>query len=238
VSGVIVRPLEAAPFGAVVELEMGLTALRSDADAAAALRDALAHHQLLVFHVELSEEDQRDLVSIFGRLLPQGPRVVVNDHPEGPFPIVTYVSNVRPGGGLGTFELSFHQDLAHVATPLAGLSLYAVDVERGQAATRFASGQLAYERLTADEREELDGLQALFVGNYTTTTADAAGSREALRQLDPRWPRAVHPVAVPILSQAAGASMSTRCRSHRSWVSIRPSATSCSIGCSPFSTTR
>jgi alpha-ketoglutarate-dependent taurine dioxygenase len=192
---VIVRPLESAPFGAEVELAMDVTELHRDE--AAELREALARHQLLVFHTDLNEDDHQVLVSSFGRLLPQGPRVIVNDHPQGPFPIVTYVSNVKPGGGLGTFELSFHQDLAHVATPLAGLSLYAVDVAPGQAATRFASGRLAYDRLSLEEQYDLERLQAIFVGNYTTTTNEAEASREALRQLDPTWPRAVHPVTVP-----------------------------------------
>jgi taurine dioxygenase len=193
----IVRPIDSAPFGAQVELAADVTALHRDAAAAAELREALACHQLLVFRTDLNEDEHQTLVSMFGRLLPQGPRVIVNDHPQGPFPIVTYVSNVKPGGGLGTFDLSFHHDLAHVATPLAGLSLHAVDVAPGQASTRFASGRLAYDRLSLEERDELEGLQAIFVGNYTTTTDEAESSREALRQLDPRWPRAVHPVIVP-----------------------------------------
>jgi taurine dioxygenase len=194
-SSVTVRPLANAPFGAEVELAVGVADL--DGDAAEALRQALAVHQLLLFRLDLDDEQQQRLISLFGRPLPQGPRIVVNDRPEGPFPTVTYVSNVKPGGGLGTFELAFHHDLAHVPTPLAGLSLYAVDVEPGQAGTRFASGRLAYERLTPAERADIEGLQALFVGNYTTTTDAVDMSRAALRRLDPTWPRVVHPVVVP-----------------------------------------
>jgi taurine dioxygenase len=123
--------------------------------------------------------------------------VAVNQRPAGPFPIVSYVSNVRPGGGLGTFELSFHHDLGHVPTPLAGLSLYAVDVAPGQAATRFANGCLAYDGLSEAEKTELEGLQSLFIGNYTTTTSLVEESRASMRNLDPTWPRVVHPVVIP-----------------------------------------
>jgi taurine dioxygenase len=192
---IAVKPLDRTPFGAQVEMGIEVHDL-APADATA-LREALARHQLLVFPMELDDDEHVRLVSMFGRVLPQGPRIVVNDRPEGPFPTVTFVSNVKPGGGLGTFALAFHHDLAHVPTPLSGLSLYAVDVEPGQAGTRFASGRVAYERLTDRERRELEGLQGLFVGNYTTTTADVERGRDGLRRLDPTWPRVVHPVIVP-----------------------------------------
>jgi taurine dioxygenase len=192
---IAVKPLDGTPFGAQVELDIDVQALTS-ADAVV-LREALARHQLLVFPMALDDDEHVQLVSMFGRVLPQGPRIVVNDRPAGPFPIVTFVSNVKPGGGLGTFELAFHHDLAHVPTPLGGLSLYAVDVDPGQAGTRFASGRLAYELLSERERSDLEGLQGLFVGNYTTTTPDVERGRDGLRRLDPTWPRVVHPVILP-----------------------------------------
>jgi alpha-ketoglutarate-dependent taurine dioxygenase len=192
---VVTRPLEGAPFGAEVELGTGPGELR-DADAAA-LRRALVDHQLLVFRTELDDAEHQRLVAVFGRLLPQGPRVVVNDRPAGPFPIVTHVSNVLPGGSLGRFELAFHSDLAHVPTPLAGLSLYGLEVAPGQAATRFASGRRAYRQLTSSDQAQLAGLQALFTANYTTTTSEVEHGRAGLRHLDPSWPRVVHPVVVP-----------------------------------------
>lgn len=193
-AAVEVRPIDGAPFGAEVELRASVRDLAT-ADGAS-LRQALALHQLLVFRTDLDDEGHQLLVSMFGRLLPQGPRVVVNDKPKGPFPIVTYVSNAMAGGSLGTFELAFHSDLAHVATPLSGLSLYAIEVDLGQTATRFASGRRAYEKLTDGEREKVERLQALFTANYAVTS-DAESGRDALRRADPAWPRVVHPVVVP-----------------------------------------
>jgi alpha-ketoglutarate-dependent taurine dioxygenase len=192
--GVRARPLAGAPFGAAVDFAPPSGPI--PAVIAAALREQLARHHVLVFHGDWTEDEQIGLVSCFGRVLPQGPRVLVNDHPMGDHPIATLVSN-RVDGGLGTFELAFHHDLAHVATPLGGLSLYALEVGEGQSPTRFANGRLAYEQLTLTVRDRLEGLQSLFAANYTTTTDDASSARAVRDALDPTWPRTVHPVVVP-----------------------------------------
>jgi len=189
------RPLPGAPFGASVDLARDPGPL--DSSVAGALRELLAQHHLLVLRGEWSEAEQIDLVGCFGRVLPQGPRVIVNDHPAGELPVVTFVSNVATDGGLGTFELAFHHDLAHVATPLGGLSLYALDVGDDQSPTRFANGRLAYQQLPEQLRQRLDGLQGLFAANYTTTSDDAATARDVREALDPTWPRTVHPLVVP-----------------------------------------
>ena len=189
------RALPDVPFGVAVQLDRGCGPV--DPSAARVLRDALAHHHLLVLRGAWTEDEHIDLIGCFGRVLPQGPRVVVNDHPAGELPIVTYVSNVAADGDLSTFELAFHHDLAHVATPLAGLSLYAIDVGDGQSPTRFANGRLAYQQLPAQLQQRLEGLQGLFAANYTTTSEEAASARDARDALDPRWPRTVHPVVVP-----------------------------------------
>jgi taurine dioxygenase len=193
-TGVWWEPLADAPFGARVELDQ-LDSI--DDDTAATLRNLLAQHHVLVFPRAVSEHEHVRLVACFGRVLPQGPRVLVNDRPEGTFPIVTIVSNVLPNGSLGTFELGFHHDLGHVPTPLAGLSLYAMDVADGQTATRFANGRRAYQRLPASLQERLEGLQSLFSANYTATSEHPVTARDARDGLDPTWPRVVHPVVVP-----------------------------------------
>ena len=187
--------LPGAPFGASVDIDRGRRPL--GASVARVLRDLLAHHHLLVLRGEWAEVEHIELVECFGRVLPQGPRVIVNDHPVGELLIVTLVSNVAPDGGLGTFELAFHHDLAHVATPLGGLSLYALDVDHEQSPTRFSNGRLAYEQLPAPVQERLVGLQGLFAANYTTTSNQAASARDVRDALDPTWPRTVHPIVVP-----------------------------------------
>src|SRR5687767_2511443 len=187
--------LPGAPFGASVDIDRRPGPIGRSV--ARVLRDLLAHHHLLVLRGEWTEDEQVELVGCFGRVLPQGPRVIVNDHPAGELPLVTLVSNVAPNGGLGTFELAFHHDLAHVATPLAGLSLYALEVDSDQSPTRFSNGRLAYLQLPAQLQERLVGLQGLFAANYTTTSEQAVSAREVRDALDPTWPRTVHPVVVP-----------------------------------------
>jgi taurine dioxygenase len=188
------RVLTDAPFGAVVALDEAQPI--DDADAAT-LRALLATHHLLVFRGGWSEDAHVELIRAFGRVLPQGPRVLVNDRPAGDLPIVTSVSNIATEGELGTFELGFHHDLAHVSTPLAGLSLCALDVAPGQSATRFANGMLAYRRLPEALQQRLDGLQSLFSANYSVTSERSTSARAARGRLDPTWPRVVHPVIVP-----------------------------------------
>jgi taurine dioxygenase len=188
------RPLPGAPFGVSIDFDRAVGP--HDPATAAALRDLLAQHHVLVLHGDWSESEHVELIGTFGRVLPQGPRVIVNDPPAGEQPVVTLVSNMTEGG-LGTFELAFHHDLAHVATPLAGLSLYALEVGAGQPPTRFANGRLAYRQLTPEVRDRLEGLQSLFAANYTTTSDKAASARAVRDSLDPTWPRAVHPVVVP-----------------------------------------
>lgn len=186
--------LPGAPFGAQVDLRPGPI----DESTAAELRSLLAQHHLLVFRGERSDAEHLDLVAAFGRVLPQGPRVVVNDRPTGSLPTITRVSNIAEQGGLGAYELGFHHDLAQVATPPAGLSLYAIDVAPGQRSTRFANGRNAYLQLPASLRDRLEGLQGLFSANYAVTTAEQPMPAWASRDsLDPTWPRAVHPVVVP-----------------------------------------
>jgi taurine dioxygenase len=150
----------------------------------------------LVLSGDLSANDHVTVIRSFGRVLPQGPRAFINDPPPNDQPLATLVSN-SGDGTLGAFELLFHHDMAHMATPLSGLSLYAVDVAEGQAATRFADGAAAYRRLPDALKERLDRLQGLFVGNYTTITDNAVTARQARAVIDPDWPFAVHPVVVP-----------------------------------------
>jgi taurine dioxygenase len=182
--------LAGASFGARVEVDLHAVDGR-------ALRQLLAAHHLLVLSGDFTDEEHVALVANFGRVLPQGPRVIVNERPLGDQPIVTLVTNQVPGEGLGAFELLFHHDLAHVATPLAGLSLYALDVAPGQTPTRFADGALAYCRLSGAMQQRLDRLQGLFIGNYTTISEHAVTARLARDRVDPTWPHAVHPIVVP-----------------------------------------
>lgn len=184
------RRLVEAPFG--VELLDDVRLAKAND-----LVSLLAEHQLIVVRAELTDDEHVGVISKFGRVLPQGPRVLVDDravHDDGP--VITQVSNEVGVTGLGDFELLFHHDMAHTPTPYSGLSLYSLDVAPGQSPTRFASGISASERLSDAQRRRLAQLQGLFIGNYTTISDRSVAARQARPLIEPNWPHAVHPLLV------------------------------------------
>jgi alpha-ketoglutarate-dependent taurine dioxygenase len=194
-SSLAVTALPAAPFGVEIHWRDRPAGAWTAAEAAE-LRELLARHHLLSFRDGMTEDAQIALARCFGRVLRQGPRVEVNGQRVIDYPVVTYVSNVREEGILGNQELAFHHDLAHVATPLAGITLYAEEVTEGMAITRYANGERAYDRLPDDLKARLEQLQVLFTGNFGPTGLSSI-ARTHKDQLDPTWPRGVHPLVVP-----------------------------------------
>lgn len=140
------RPLQ--PFG--VEVQLDLKAGLGDADKAELRRLYRQDGLVLIRGLHLSMDEQLELSSVFGPVMPGA--------------VENYlVSNVDKQGLLGTRELLFHNDVAYLPAPYLGGSLHALDVDDGVAATRFASGLRAYERLPAALRTRIDGLNALHV---------------------------------------------------------------------------
>lgn len=185
------RPLEDAPFGA--EIEVDCTAAFTQA-AGDALRRLLATHDLLVVRGGLTTEEQVRLCAAFGRVLPQGPRVEVNIDPPLPQPEVLWLSNAG-SVALDNDELAWHIEFAYMPTPCAGLSLCAEQVAPGQAGTRFASGRLAHAALPSALAARIEQLQGLFVAQFDAQRR-ATLARHRDREVDPAFPRAVHPVVV------------------------------------------
>lgn len=167
-----------APFGVEVR----------DPDLAR-LRQALAEHQVLVLRGPCSEDEHVQLVQAIGRVLPQGPRVQVGDErPAVEPPLVIGLPEVAAA-------LANHHEFAYLDDPIDGVSLYADEVGEGSAPTRFTSGVLAYAALPPRLKERLHQLQGLFVAQYDPAIRAQAG-RHRDRDVDPRFPRAVHPLVV------------------------------------------
>jgi taurine dioxygenase len=141
-------PIRDAPFG--LEVKADLCAAAGPAERAA-LRRLYRHAGLIVVrNQKLSMAQQIEACSIFGPVLKDSRENYI-------------VSNVREDGLLGSRELLFHSDVPYVPAPYLGGSLHALEVDKGVSATRFASGFNAYERLPADLRKRIDGLNALHV---------------------------------------------------------------------------
>jgi taurine dioxygenase len=141
-------PIPGAPFG--LEANADLSASMGVAEKEALRRLYQYAGLLLIRDQKLSLTQQIDACGIFGPTL--------NDSREN-----YVVSNVREDGLLGDRELLFHNDVPYVPAPYLGGSLHALEVDRGVSATRFASGFDAYERLPADLRKRIGGLNALHV---------------------------------------------------------------------------
>lgn len=139
------------------------------------LRNLFNKHHLLVFTKRaMAREDQRRLVGYLGPVLASDRTAIV--------------SNVEANGVLGDVELGYHSDLAFTSEPYLGLSLYGLDVDDGESATRFANAARAYERLPGDLRQRVEGLQALNVYSYDPVGIDHTA------EVDPSIPQAIHPV--------------------------------------------
>jgi taurine dioxygenase len=171
-SGIAHHRLE--PFGVAVELDF--PRLLGEAEKAELRRLHALDGLILIRGLELSMDDQLDLCSVFGPVM-RGSRENY------------LVSNVHKQGLLGTRELLFHNDVPYVPEPYLGGSLHAVDVEEGVAATRFASGLAAYERLPPALRARIDGLNAIQVRERVE------GRRNRMTDMQPADLCTLHPVA-------------------------------------------
>ena len=184
------RALPDAPFGVEIELDLGDVVVPP---VATTLRRLLAEHDLLVVRGGPTAEEQLRLCAALGRVLPQGPRAEVGRVPPLPQPELLWL--VNEGGALGNDPLDFHIEFAYLPTPLTAVSLCAEAIGDRQAGTRFVSGRLAWSRLPSRLQARLDQLQGLFVAQYDATRR-AALSRHRDLEVDPRFPRAVHPLVV------------------------------------------
>lgn len=93
--------------------------------------------------------------------------------------------------GLGTKELAFHSDLAGSDAPLEGLSLYAIDVDEGEVSTLFIDAAATLERLPAELRDRIDGLNVL---NFWSTPDNSSERERNSPNSPPDWPHAEHPL--------------------------------------------
>ena len=149
------------------------------------LRRLLSKHYLLFIEADgLSLEQQVDIASIFGRVIPTSidPR------------IETIVSNIRADGYLGHQELEWHTDATFLVEPFRAGVLFALDLQAGESATRFISASRAVERLPSDLRARLRFLQVVNTtsGGTENVTSSVMGKRVATFGSD--LPAAVHPV--------------------------------------------
>lgn len=131
------------PFG--VELSIDLN-MAMDDDQATAFRNLFHREKLVIVRGQmLSEDDQVRVISYIGKILGA----------KGEY------RELSSDGNLGAGPLCYHSDLSFTAEPFKALSLFAIDVVEGQSYTRFANGIRALDKLSADLRAKLSGMNAL-----------------------------------------------------------------------------
>lgn len=165
-----IRIAPRTPFG--VEVEWDLTRPLSPGDAALLVELVDRHGVLIARDVRLTMKQQRAVLGHLGRI------------EEYDLQYVSLEDKI-----LNRDMMGFHSDMAFAHTPYKYLSLHAVDVAAGESSTRFASGALAYERLTPAQRKRLAAL--------TTTQVVGTRTHRGIGYDPPAdGPRAVHPAVI------------------------------------------
>jgi len=182
--------IEIRPLSPVLGAEVVGIDLRETLDDATAkeIADAWGKHQVLLFRdQDMSVDDQRRFVRIFGEIQP--PRSRVNERKQ---PDIMYVANVTVDGERGDLpdgEMQFHADQCYFETPTKGAVLYALEIPSKGGNTLFSSTYRAYELLPQKLKERIAGLQAVF-------TYDAYGNPYKRAQISEESPRYAHPMVI------------------------------------------
>ncbi len=143
-----------APLGAEV---VGITDVDSVLGAADLLRKAFDERQLLVFRdLDPAYTIQQRLTEVVIGL-GASDDVDVRDTDD------SYVSNRREGAAGPFGRLQFHSDAQWSSVPIESISLYAVEAEPPVVPTMFSSTTVAWDRLPADLRARVAGLEVIHI---------------------------------------------------------------------------
>lgn len=182
---ITVTPLSKALGAAITGVDLSR---QLDDDTVAAIRRAWLDHVVIVFPgQDIVEEDQERFCRYFGELeLVRTGRAVGSDHPG-----VMMITNVRDTGrptALEDGEMMFHYDQCYYERPSMGSTLYAIEVPDAGGNTLFSNCRMAWEALSDEWKQRLEGLRALNYYDY--------GRNPTVRPetIDPDKPHWVHPV--------------------------------------------
>jgi taurine dioxygenase len=184
--------LEFKPLTDTVGAEIiGLNPERlSDSDRRALYEAWIEYHVLVMRATPMSEEVEMEFAQVFGAIRmgkdPSGFVSPLARHPE-----IMVISNIRADGvlqgALPDGEMDWHFDGLYFDKPYVGAILHGIELPRAGGETRFKSMVAVYESLPEDLRSRLDGLTALHIYDYTSTS-------RADKKRDASSPRSVHPL--------------------------------------------
>lgn len=177
----------------VTGLDLASNAVEQNADA---LRDAFARYACIVVEApDLDPDDQVRVARVFGRAdadfvgKPNDPGKLGQD--GRPKRGIMFISNKKKeeGGVMGELpdgELHFHSDGAHRASPYRGTTLYSMEIPSTGGETKIADLRAAYDDLSGDMKQRLEGLKAHNIYDTRVTL------REQTDETDDRLSNAVH----------------------------------------------
>jgi taurine dioxygenase len=152
------------------------------------IQHALLDNVIIVFpDQKLSADDQERFCRMFGEL----ERVRTTKSVDGKHPSVMMITNVKGTGvptALEDGEMMFHYDQCYYEHPCLGSTLFAIEVPDEGGNTLFSNCALAYDALSDDWKNRLEGLKAL---NYYDYGGNPTMRPDEFRPDVPQW---VHPV--------------------------------------------
>ena len=149
----------------------------------AEIRRAWLEHLVLRFPGPVLSDPQLLAFSRhFGELDPPGPNAYgkpfLPQHPE-----MNVISNIKVDGAaigsLGDGEASWHADLTYVERPPQAAVLHALELPPAGGDTYWANMYLAYDTLSAELREKIEGRSAFHDATYNRAGVMRKGCREA-----------------------------------------------------------
>lgn len=159
----------------------------------AELAAAWSSQGVLVFRRQaLSEAELVAFSKRFGEL-----DIIVRTDWQASAPEVLQISNMKDYygnsiGGLGAGELDWHTDQSYVTDPATGSILYMVEMPRDGANTHWANLQLAYEALSHDMQQRIEGMSAVY--DYVARQSTYDDEKPMSDELRRKTPPVTHPL--------------------------------------------
>ena len=181
---ITVTPLSDALGAAITGVD-----LRRDLDDATIqdIKQAWYDHVILVFpNQDINDDEQENFCRNFGELELVRTTTVASDHPH-----VMMITNVKDTGkptALEDGEMMFHYDQCYYEQPCMGATLYAIEIPDVGGNTLFANCTKAYDALSDDWKQRLEGLTALNYYDYGLTPTMRP------EDMNPDVPQWTHPV--------------------------------------------
>jgi taurine dioxygenase len=124
---------------------------------------------LLLRNQHLTEDDQVRFAERFGPLAVSHTRRFTTANPA-----VMIISNIRENGkqigALPDGEMQFHSDQCYQEKPAMASMLYAIEIPSTGGNTLFANAYRAYETLSAEIKQRLDGRKAIHAYDYDSAS--------------------------------------------------------------------